>query len=198
MNQFLLSRKNYFAWAEKSKEASFSLFLKEINTNFTSRLVQSKQTDLKEFYDSFIDFLMYVERDTRLRKHEMWPRMLLRPVLVWKCIYDVFNNYLRLKRVATRNNGSMVDIPRIRLKVANFYFQSASIFNKTSGKKKFILNLWNLLKYVHFSFYLPFVFTILVYVFRRYFSRHFTSPMCFLDLFCNHSIFWILHFLNQK
>ena len=57
---------------------------------------------------------------------------------VHQCLYgnvcDVFNNYFHLKntRVATRNNGSMVDIPRIRLEVAraSFYYQGASIFNK--------------------------------------------------------------------
>ena len=57
---------------------------------------------------------------------------------VHQCLYgntcDVFENYFHLKktRMATRNNGSMVDIPQIRLEVAraSFYFQGASIFNK--------------------------------------------------------------------
>ena len=57
---------------------------------------------------------------------------------VHQCFYgntcDVFENYFHLKktRMATRNNGSMVDIPQIRLEVAraSFHFQGASIFNK--------------------------------------------------------------------
>ena len=57
---------------------------------------------------------------------------------VHRCLYgntcDVLENYFHLKktRMATQNNGSMVDIPRIRLEIAraSFYFQGASIFNK--------------------------------------------------------------------
>ena len=50
--------KNSFVLFKKSKETSFLLFLKDFYEIFTSRLVQSKRTDLKEFYDSCFDFLM--------------------------------------------------------------------------------------------------------------------------------------------
>ena len=49
--------KNFFVLFKKSKETSFLLVLMDIYEIFTSRLVQSKRTDLKEFYDSCFDFL---------------------------------------------------------------------------------------------------------------------------------------------
>jgi hypothetical protein len=56
---------------------------------------------------------------------------------VQKCLYgevcDTFSNYFELKntRVNTRNNGSMVQVPKTKLEVAraSFYFQGATLFN---------------------------------------------------------------------
>ena len=50
--------KNSFVLFKMSEETSFLLYLIDFYDIFASRLVQSKRTDLKEFYDSCFDFLM--------------------------------------------------------------------------------------------------------------------------------------------
>ena len=58
---------------------------------------------------------------------------------VHKCLHSnnvgaIFDSYFTMKNstVNTRNNGTMINIPRINLEIAraSFYYQGASLFNK--------------------------------------------------------------------